>query len=112
MKDPKQNFFSDVYDVIKLIPHGRATSYGAIAQYLGTGGSARMVGWALNNIAGDLKLPAHRVLNRNGQLTGKRHFGHPDKMRELLESEGIEIKDDRVVHWDQVFWDPSKELEI
>lgn len=106
------NFFSDVYEVVKLIPHGRATSYGAIAQYLGTKGSARMVGWALNNIACTMDIPAHRVLNRNGQLTGKIHFGNPDKMQHLLESEGIEIRDDQVLFWERVFWDPSIELEI
>ncbi len=112
MANDKTNFFKDVYDVVKLIPHGRATSYGAIAQYLGTKGSARMVGWALSSIAGKPDIPAHRVLNRNGRLTGKMHFGHPDKMRELLEAEGITVKNDQVTRWKEIFWDPSVELEI
>ena len=108
----KPNFFKDVYDVVRLIPPGRATSYGAIARYLGTKGSARMVGWALNSLAGDESIPAHRVLNRNGRLTGKVHFGSPDKMRQLLEAEGVEVRDNQVVRWDEVFWDPALELEI
>ena len=106
----KTNFFQDVYEVAKLIPPGRWTSYGAIAQYLGAKGSARMVGWAMNS-AHDLKdIPAHRVLNRNGRLTGKMHFGHPDRMRQLLEKEGIKVVNDQVVEAEKTFWDPNKEL--
>ena len=112
MSEHKNNFFSDVYEVVKLIPKGRATSYGGIAQYLGSKGSARMVGWALNSIAGDLNMPAHRVLNRNGRLTGKRYFGNPNKMQELLESEGVKIKGDQVLQWEKIYWDPSIELVI
>ncbi len=106
----KTNFFQDVYEVAKLIPPGRWTSYGAIAQYLGAKGSARMVGWAMNS-AHDLKdIPAHRVLNRNGRLTGKMHFGHPDRMQQLLEKEGIKVVNDQVVEAEKTFWDPNKEL--
>ncbi len=108
----KTNFFTDVYEVVRLIPPGRATSYGAIARYLGTKGSARIVGWALNGIAGEPGIPAHRVLNKNGQLTGKIHFGTPDRMAHLLEAEGIEVKNNKVIHWQEVFWDPSVELEM
>ncbi len=106
----KTNFFQDVYEVAKLIPPGRWTSYGAIAQYLGAKSSARMVGWAMNS-AHDLKdIPAHRVLNRNGRLTGKMHFGHPDRMQQLLEKEGIKVVNDQVVEAEKTFWDPNKEL--
>ena len=108
--DKKANFFQDVYEVVRLIPAGRATSYGAIAQYLGTKGSARMVGWALNGNLGERNLPAHRVVNRNGQLSGKHHFGQPNLMQELLEKEGILVEDDRIIDFGKIFWDPSKEL--
>ena len=105
------DFFSKVYEVTKLIPPGRVTSYGAIARYLGTGRSARMVGWALNtsHSCSDF-IPAHRVVNRNGMLTGKHHFRHPDLMQELLESEGIIVEDDRILNFSDRFWDPYKEL--
>lgn len=104
-------FFSHVYEVTKLIPYGRITSYGAIARYLGTGGSARMVGWALNSShSGNGYVPAHRVVNRNGLLTGKRHFGNSSTMQQLLENEGFTIVDDRVVEFTERFWDPSAEL--
>jgi methylated-DNA-protein-cysteine methyltransferase-like protein len=104
-------FFTKVYDITRLIPYGRVTSYGAIARYLGTALSARMVGWALNqsHFSEDF-IPAHRVVNRNGMLTGKHHFGGSKVMQELLESEGIQIKDDHVMEFKKVFWDPSKEL--
>ena len=105
----KASFFQDVYDVVKLIPEGRVTSYGAIAKYLGTTSSARMVGWALNTSYGE-KIPAHRVVNRNGLLTGKKYFGYPDRMKELLEREGINIKNDQVQELEKIFWDPTKEL--
>lgn len=105
-------FFSDVYEVVKLIPPGRVSTYGAIATYLGAKGSARMVGWAMNSVPGNLEIPAHRVVNRRGILTGKDHFGHPHKMKELLESEGIVIEDNRITNFDSVFWDPCKELQL
>ena len=105
----EESFFQRVYQVTKMVPQGRVTSYGAIARYLGAPGSARMVGWALNNChAQDDFIPAHRVVNRNGYLTGKHHFHGPDVMQELLESEGVRIKDDKVVDFQKLFWDPNK----
>ncbi|MCD4663952.1 MAG: MGMT family protein [Bacteroidales bacterium] len=109
--EQKDSFFSRVYEVVILIPHGRVSSYGAIAAYLGTKGSARMVGWAMNaSLSSQLPIPAHRVVNRNGVLTGKHHFGSPDIMRQLLENEGIIITNDKITDFDKHFWDPSKEL--
>ena len=110
-QDNDDGFFTKVYEVTKLIPFGRVTSYGAIARYLGTTLSAKMVGWALNQSHfGENFIPAHRVVNRNGLLTGKYHFGGLKVMQELLESEGIMIEDDKVVDFEKIFWDPSKEL--
>jgi len=106
------NFFSDVYDVVRQIPSGRATSYGAIANYLGAKRSSRMVGWAMSSSHGMEDVPAHRVVNRNGVLTGKIHFGEPDRMQRLLEAEGVEVKDDKIKNFKEVFWDPSKELAL
>lgn len=107
------DFFVMVYEVVKLIPPGRVTSYGAIARYLGTGRSARMVGWAMNASHSQPGfIPAHRVVNRNGLLTGKHHFGTSDAMEELLENEGVSVKDNKVVNFSKVFWDPCKELEL
>jgi len=109
-KDP--DFFSKVYEITRLIPYGRVTSYGAIARYLGTARSARMVGWALNNSHFSVTfIPAHRVVNRNGLLTGKHHFGGNNIMRDLLESEGIRVENDRIVNFEAIFWDPNKELD-
>jgi len=108
----KANFFEDVYEVSKLIPKGRWTSYGAIAHYLGTKGSARMVGWAMNSAHGMSEVPAHRVLNRDGRLTGKNHFNPPKIMQELLMKEGLKIKNDKVVNSNASFWDPGVELAI
>jgi len=106
-------FFEKVYAVVELVPYGRVTSYGAIAKYLATGGSSRMVGWAMNASHFNLqKIPAHRVVNRMGLLTGKHHFGGPDIMKQLLESEGVEVKDDIVVNFNIVFWDPAIELAL
>jgi methylated-DNA-protein-cysteine methyltransferase-like protein len=102
------NFFDDVYEVVRLIPKGRATSYGAIAQYLGTKMSSRMVGWAMHGCPKDV--PAHRVVNRNGQLTGKHHFSPPSKMQTLLEKEGLKVVNDKIVNFGDVFWNPSAEL--
>lgn len=102
-----------VYQVVRLIPEGRVTSYGAIARYLGSGRSSRMVGWAMNNAHGQLPpVPAHRVVNRNGLLSGRAHFHPPERMQQLLESEGIEVKEDQVQHFNRFFWDPSVELRI
>jgi methylated-DNA-protein-cysteine methyltransferase related protein len=110
MKD-NDSFFEKVYAIVRLIPSGRVTSYGAIAEYLGTRGSARMVGWAMNashtEVAG---IPAHRVVNREGLLTGKHHFGGLNVMQQLLENEGIEVADDKVVNFAKLFWDPMNEL--
>ncbi len=106
-----EHFFEKVYNVTRMIPFGCVTSYGAIARYLGTGRSARMVGWALNaSHSSKHFVPAHRVLNRNGLLTGKYHFGGPTVMEQLLRNEGIIVEDDRVVNWKEKFWDPAKEL--
>jgi len=103
------DFFNAVWEVVKLIPKGRVTSYGAIARYLGVARAARMVGWAMNASHGQ-GVPAHRVLNRNGQLTGKHHFPHPELMQQLLEKEGVEVIDDQVKAWKEKFWDPNEEL--
>jgi methylated-DNA-protein-cysteine methyltransferase related protein len=105
------DFFQRVYEVVKLIPPGRITSYGAIARYLGTTRSARMVGWAMNqcHTQSDI-IPAHRVVNRNGLLTGKHFFGGENVMQELLESEGLLIEDDQILNFKERFWDPFKEL--
>jgi len=106
------DFFLDVYDVVKLIPEGRVTSYGAIANYLGSKQSARMVGWAMNASHDKEDVPAHRVVNSIGLLTGKNHFEPSDKMRLLLAREGIVIDEDQVLDFERLFWDPSIELEI
>jgi methylated-DNA-protein-cysteine methyltransferase related protein len=105
------SFFELVYEVARQIPKGRVTSYGAIAACLGTKLSARMVGWAMNG-AGRVKpkVPAHRVVNRNGMLSGKHHFATPDQMQELLEKEGILVKNDCVLEFKKLFWDPAKDL--
>ena len=105
------SFFDRVYQVVNLIPFGRVTSYGAIAGYLGSKGSARMVGWAMNaSHSAALPVPAHRVVNRNGMLTGKHHFGSPGIMQQLLENEGVVVVNDKIVDFKKHFWDPSKEL--
>jgi methylated-DNA-protein-cysteine methyltransferase-like protein len=105
------DFFSKVYEVTKRIPYGRITSYGAIARYLGSGRSARMVGWALNVSHSNREfIPAHRVVNRNGLLTGKFHFGNSTTMEQLLENEGIIIENDRIINFEEKFWDPGTEL--
>lgn len=104
-----QNFFEKVYEVTKQIPYGRVTSYGAIAKYLGAARSARMVGWAMNNsLANDV--PAHRVVNRVGVLTGKHHFDGTNLMQQLLENEGIKVFNNQIVDFQKYFWDPAKEL--
>lgn len=109
----EQSFFEQVYEVVKVIPYGRITTYGAIARCLGASGSSRMVGWAMNGShVLSPPIPAHRVVNRKGVLTGKHHFGSPDAMQQLLESEGIAVKDDCVQDFDRFFWDPAKELHL
>jgi len=108
----KSQFFQDVYEVVKLIPKGRVTSYGAIARYLGTTKSARVVGWAMNNSHTLNNVPAHRVVNRDGLLTGKNHFPYPNAMGNLLESEGIKIQKDKIINFNAYYWDPIKELEL
>jgi len=106
-----EGFFEQVYELTKLIPYGRITTYGAIARCLGSPQSSRMVGWALNQSHFDTAfIPAHRVVNRNGLLSGKHHFGGSKVMEELLRSEGIEVQNDKVLHFDKLFWDPVKEL--
>ncbi|MEO8764966.1 MAG: MGMT family protein [Ginsengibacter sp.] len=105
------SFFEDVYAVVRQIPKGRVTSYGAIANYLGTKLSARMVGWAMNAAHSVRpKIPAHRVVNRNGILSGKAHFGVPDVMEELLKKEKVKVEKDTVVDFKKLFWDPANEL--
>lgn len=106
----EENFFDRVYEVVKLIPYGRVTSYGAIARYLGSAGSSRMVGWALNNSHKLDDIPAQRVVNRNGMLTGKHHFGGTSAMQQILESEGVKIFNNQVKDFDKLFWDPAMEL--
>lgn len=105
-----KSFFNDVYEVVRLIPEGRVTTYGAIAQYLGLKSAARMVGWAMNNAHAVQDVPAHRVVNRNGLLTGKHHFETPQAMQQLLEQEGIRIENDQIINFEQVVWYPAKEL--
>ncbi len=106
-----ENFFELVFEVARQIPRGRVTSYGAIAACLGTKLSARMVGWAMNG-AGKVrpKVPAHRVVNRNGMLSGKHHFTPPGSMEKLLKKEGVKVKNDTVVDFEKLFWDPVEEI--
>lgn len=107
------SFFEDVYSVVRQIPRGRVTTFGAIANYLGTKSSARMVGWAMNGAHNTIpEVPAQRVVNRNGMLSGRAHFATPTLMEELLEKEKVKVKDNTVVDFEKLFWDPAKELEI
>ncbi len=111
MPKKEPSFFEQVFEVVKLIPYGRVTSYGAIANYLGSKGSSRMVGWAMNaSHTSKEYIPAHRVVNRIGLLTGKHHFTDPKLMEKLLKSEGIKVKKDAVINFKKVFWDPNIEL--
>ncbi|MCP1384920.1 MGMT family protein [Runella salmonicolor] len=105
-----KNFFGDVYDVVRQIPVGRVTSYGSIAKFLGSKLSARMVGWAMNACHAMPDVPAHRVVNRNGVLSGKHFFGSPTAMQALLEQEGIGVENDKIRDFKNVYWDPSAEL--
>jgi methylated-DNA-protein-cysteine methyltransferase related protein len=109
--DGTYNFFDDVYAVVRLIPKGRVTNYGSIAAYLGSKISSRMVGWAMNAAHNDKSIPAHRVVNRIGLLTGKMHFSPPDAMQKRLEKEGHTIIKDKIQDFKTAFWDPAKELE-
>mgnify|MGYP003636680959 FL=1 len=111
MKPENENFFEKVYQVARLIPEGRVTSYGAIAKYLGAARSARMVGWAMNASHNMEDIPAHRVVNKAGLLTGKHHFDGTNLMQQLLEGEGVVIKDLQIVNLDNYFWDPFIELQ-
>lgn len=106
----EENFFDKVYDVASQIPYGRVTSYGAIAKYLGAARSARMVGWAMNASHNRDDVPAHRVVNRQGLLTGKHHFEGTNLMQQLLESEGVKVKEHKIVNFDKLFWDPAEHL--
>lgn len=109
----QNDFFNAVYEVVRLIPEGRVSSYGAVARYLGAARSSRMVGYAMNTSFGVLPaVPAHRVVNRKGELTGRMHFEHPFKMQELLEAEGVKVEHHSVKEFTRLFWDPSIELEI
>lgn len=111
MSDP--TFYEKVYEVVRLVPAGRVTSYGAIAKYLGAARSSRLVGWAMNVSHGVSPIvPAHRVVNRNGLLSGKAHFGEPNTMASRLMAEGIAVVDDQIQHFDEVFWDPELELRV
>lgn len=108
-----ETFFEQVFDVVRLIPKGRVTSYGAVAAALGTKLSARMVGWAMNGSHRvKPKVPAHRVVNRNGMLSGKMHFAYPEQMQELLEKEGVKVVDDKVQDFEKRFWNPAEELGL
>lgn len=107
-----ESFFEQVFQVVRLIPKGRVTSYGAIAAALGTKLSARMVGWAMNASHVVKGVPAHRVVNRNGMLSGKMHFAYPGQMQELLEKEGVTVVDDKVQEFDKRFWNPAEELGV
>ena len=106
------SFYDKVYEVAREIPKGRVTSYGAIANFLGTKGTSRMVGYAMMHCGGlQPPVPAHRVVNRAGMLTGKYHFPHPDLMQQMLESEGVEVENDKVKNFKKLFWDPAVELD-
>ncbi|MFQ5335455.1 MAG: MGMT family protein [Flavobacteriales bacterium] len=114
MKESEKNkdFFAAVYEIVRLVPAGRVTTYGAIGRFLGSGRSARMVGWAMNNSFGKAPpVPAHRVVNRKGMLTGKHHFSTSTEMEDLLKREGVQVKDDRVQRFEKLFWDPAMELD-
>jgi len=105
-----KSFFEKVYEVVRLIPEGRVTSYGAIAKYLGSAKSARVVGYAMNNSHNMEDIPAQRVVNRLGLLTGKHHFGGTSAMQQLLEAEGVQIKENQIQNFKELFWDPVQEL--
>jgi methylated-DNA-protein-cysteine methyltransferase-like protein len=110
-KPDKEAIYNAIFDIVRSVPKGRVTSYGAVAAAIGAASGARVVGYVLNHCEGiKPKVPAHRVVNRNGLLTGKHHFSPPEKMQQLLEREGVGVVDDKVVDFDKVFWDPMQEL--
>ena len=112
-KPAKENIYEIIYDVVRAVPRGRVTTYGAVAAAIGVKSGARMVGYAMNSCQGiKPKVPAHRVVNRNGMLTGKHHFSPPEKMQQLLEKEGVKVKDDTIVDFEKRFWDPLTELAL
>jgi methylated-DNA-protein-cysteine methyltransferase-like protein len=108
MSKESYDFYNRVFDVVRLVPHGRVTTYGAIARFLGAARSSRMVGWAMN-ISHNIVpvVPAHRVVNRVGLLSGKAHFNDPNEMQRLLELEGVKVKNDQIINFDDIFWDPA-----
>lgn len=108
----KENIFDHIYQVVRLVPKGKVTTYGAIATYIGLKSGARLVGYAMNSAHGIPGLPAHRVVNRVGLLTGKHHFQNPNTMQELLEQEGITVKEDKILDFGSFFWDPCIELAL
>lgn len=111
LMDNQGSFFERVYDVVRQIPTGKVTSYGAIAKFLGTAGAARMVGWAMNHSHYcKIPVPAHRVVNRLGLLSGKHHFGSGNIMEQLLANEGIKVENDKIINFKEIFWDPCAEL--
>ncbi len=110
--EQEDSFFEKVYKIVRMIPEGRVTSYGAIAKYIGAPRSSRMVGWAMNASHNDISVPAHRVVNRKGLLTGKHHFGGTNLMQQLLENEGIEIELNQIKNLEKHFWDPKYELPL
>jgi methylated-DNA-protein-cysteine methyltransferase-like protein len=112
LNERHKDFFESVFEIVKLIPEGRVTNYGSIAKALGTAKSSRMVGWAMNASHTQTGIPAHRVVNRNGLLTGKTHFETPTKMEELLLAEGIDVKEDKITRFNEHFWDPMIELGL
>ena len=113
ISEKNKDFFEQVYEVVRLIPKGRVSSYGAIARYLGVARSARMVGWAMNaSNKADLEVPAHRVVNRSGLLTGKHHFSDPFEMQRRLEAEGVEVENDKVLRFSELNWEPQIEIGI
>lgn len=112
MNSEEENFFERVFAVVRKIPSGRVTSYGAIAKYIGAPKSARMVGYAMNAAANLEDVPAHRVVNRNGLLTGKHHFKGSFVMQQMLEAEGLKVKDDKVQDFEKLFWDPASDLNM
>lgn len=109
--DQTLGFFDKVYTVVKCVPKGRVTTYGAIARYIGSGGSSRMVGWAMNGAGRFPEVPAHRVVNRVGLLTGKMHFGSSNAMEQMLNAEGIVVKNDKILRFKELLWDPTIELD-
>lgn len=112
INDKHKDFFESVFEIVKLIPEGRVTSYGAIAKYLGSAKSSRMVGWAMNASHKIPGVPAHRVVNRNGLLSGKMHFETPDAMENKLKLEGIFVVNDQIQNFQKIYWDPMVELEL